>query len=150
MRSEAKLCLFGHVGQDPRTPSEKNPDFITFSLAVTQSWKTEAGEKQEHTDWYEVTTSQKGLSSLVSNYVKKGDPLYVEGTPKYGIYTSKDGEVKHKVSVNLMKIVLLGQAKTDEEQAQGATQGASQQRIQSNGELGSGSMKNALDDEIPF
>lgn len=82
MRSEAKLCLFGYVGQDPKKPSEKYPDFISFSLAVTQKRKTEDGEPQEHTDWYEVTTSQKGLSGLVNDYVKKGEALYVEGSPK--------------------------------------------------------------------
>jgi single-strand DNA-binding protein len=147
MRSEAKLCLFGHVGQDPKKPSEKNPDFITFSLAVTTSWKDKEGEKQEHTDWYEVVTSQKGLSGLVSSYVKKGEPLYIEGTPKYGVYTSKDGEVKPKVNVNLTKIVLLGQGKSDDERVQNTAQAAPQQ---SRVTAGSGSMKDSLDDEIPF
>lgn len=150
MRCEAKISIFGHVGQDPKKPSDKYPDFITFSLAVTQSWKTESGEKQEHTDWYEVTTSQKGLSGIVSSYVKKGDPVYVEGAPKYGIYTSKDGEVKPKVNINLTKIVLLGQAKTDEENVQSTAQGVSQQRTHSNVTAGIGSMKDSLDDEIPF
>ena len=36
MRGDAKISLFGHVGQDPKKPSEKYPDFITFGLAVTQ------------------------------------------------------------------------------------------------------------------
>ena len=147
MRSEAKLCLFGHVGQDPKKPSEKNPDFITFSLAVTTSWKDQAGEKQEHTDWYEILTSQKGLSGIISSYVRKGEPLYVEGTPKFGVYTSKDGEVKPKINVNLTKIVLLGQGKSDEERVQNTAQAAPQQKQVT---AGSGSMKDSLDDEIPF
>jgi single-strand DNA-binding protein len=159
MRSEAKLCLFGYVGQDPKNPSEKNPDFITFSFAVTTSWKDKEGEKQEYTDWYEIVTSQKGLSGIVSNYVKKGEPLYLEGTPKYGVYTSKDGEVKPKINVNLTKIVLLDQGKSDEGNGQNiapqsthvnssvSSKGTTQQtRIMA----GSGSMKDSLDDEIPF
>lgn len=146
MRSEAKISLFGHVGQDPRKPSEKNPDFITFSFAVTQNWKNESGEKQEHTDWYEVITSQKGLSGLVNDYVKKGDPLYVEGTPKYGIYTTKEGEVRHKVTVTLSKIVLLGRKNDEEETQSNQAQGQGQ----SPSRAGSGSIKDSLDDEIPF
>ena len=140
MRSEAKISLFGHVGQDPKKPSQKHPDFITFSFAVTISWKNDSGEKQEQTDWYEVVTSQKGLSGLVESYVKKGEPLYIEGTPKYGVYTTKDGETRPKVTVNLNKIVLLGR-KNDGEEAPST---------QEQPKAGSGSMKDSLDDEIPF
>lgn len=141
MRGDAKISLFGHVGQDPKKPSEKHPDFITFGLAVTQHWKDHSGEKQEHTDWYEVITSQKGLGDLVNNYVKKGDPLYVEGTPKYEVYTNNEGEAKIRVSVNLTKINLLGQRKNDEENIDGSYQPSKSQ---------SNSMKNLDDDNIPF
>lgn len=142
MRGKAKICLFGYVGNDPKKPSDKNPDFVTFPLAVTTRWKDDAGTEQEHTDWYEVITSQKGLSGVVSSYVKKGDPLYIEGTPKYGTYTSKDGEVKTSVTVNLREIELLG-SKDDANSTTSVTQ-------QSKSRAGSGSMKDSLDDPIPF
>lgn len=92
-------------------------------------------------DWYEAITSQKGLSGLVSDYVKKGDPLYVEGIPKYEIYTNNDGEAKVRVSVNLTKINLLGQRKIDEENTASVPQASRSQ---------SSLTRDLIDDEIPF
>ena len=117
MPNYAKITLIGHVGQDPRTPSANHHDFITFSFAVTEKWKDKnSGERLSRTDWYECITSQTNLAGVVRNYVKKGNPLYIEGTPKYGTYQAKDGQIKVKIEVNISKLVLLGD-KQDSSQA---------------------------------
>lgn len=109
MPGYAKITLLGHVGQDPRVPSQTNPDFVTFSLAVTEKWKDRAsGDRVERTDWYECMTSQTQLATVVKNYVKKGNPLYIEGTPKYSTYTAKDGTTKIKIDINISKLIMLG------------------------------------------
>lgn len=122
MPNLAKLILMGHVGQDPRTPSQNIPEFITFSFAVTEKWKDKTtGERKEKTDWYECLTSQTSLSSVVKNYVKKGTALYIEGTPKYGTYQTKDGQTRVKVEVNISKLVLLGNKQDDQQTTQPAS-----------------------------
>ena len=119
MPNYAKLTLMGHVGQDPRTPSDRNPEFITFSFAVTEKWKDRnTGERKEKTDWYECLTSQTSLSSVVKNYVKKGNPLYIEGTPKYSTYQTKDGQTRVKVEVNINRLVLLGDKQDNQQTTQ--------------------------------
>ena len=72
MPAKNKINLIGHVGRDPSTPSNKNPDFVTFPLAVTKTWKDKnTGEKQSRTEWFEIITSQKWISSIIQKYVRK-------------------------------------------------------------------------------
>lgn len=109
MSNYIKLTIIGHVGRDPKAPSERNPDFVTFPIAVTETWKDKnSGERVSRTDWYECVTSQTSLANIAKNYVKKGNALYIEGSPKLGTYKTKEGEVKAKVEVNISKIILLG------------------------------------------
>lgn len=155
MPNLAKIILIGHVGQDPRSPSENHRDFITFSFAVTEKWKDKTtGERLSRTDWYECITSQTSLAGVVRNYVKKGNSLYIEGTPKYGIYKSKDGEPRVKIEVNISKLVLLGDKQdtsgTTAEQDNSANINGKyplQQKIMAASDTDD---PFALDDEIPF
>lgn len=155
MPNYAKITLLGHVGQDPRAPSENHRDFITFSFAVTEKWKDKStGERKERTDWYECITSQTNLAAVVRNYVKKGNPLYIEGTPKYGTYKSKDGETKVKIEVNINKLVLLGDKQdsppTNEEQDNSTKMNGKYPLQQKTIAASSTDDPFALDDEIPF
>lgn len=157
MPNYAKITLIGHVGQDPRTPSQNNHDFITFSFAVTEKWKDKnSGERLSRTDWYECITSQSGLANVVRNYVKKGNALYIEGTPKYGTYKTKDGETKVKIEVNISKLVLLGD-KQESPQANGGYDNPTNMNgryplSREEGLIPSGKHPHEieLDDEIPF
>ncbi|MDA0843847.1 MAG: single-stranded DNA-binding protein [Bacteroidetes bacterium] len=142
MPSLSKIILIGHVGQDPRTPSQANPEFITFSLAVTDKWKDKSsGERKEHTEWYECITSKSTISSVVKNYVKKGDALYIEGTPKFSTYQTKSGETKVKISVDITLLKMIN----SKEQS-----GSSSVQVQSNDVKQSSDLNDYLDDELPF
>ncbi len=155
MPNYAKITLIGHVGQDPRAPSENHRDFITFSFAVTEKWKDKTtGERKERTDWYECITSQTSLAGVVRNYVKKGNALYLEGTPKYGTYKSKDGETKVKIEVTISTLKLLGDKQdspqTTTEQANLANMNGKHPLQQTVIAASNTDDPFALDDEIPF
>lgn len=116
MPNLAKITIMGHIGQDPRSPMQDKPEFVTFSLAVTDKWKDKnTGERQSRTDWYECITSKPALSSVIKNYVRQGGAVYIEGKPKFSTYTAKNGEVKVKVEVNIDSLVLLGENKQQQE-----------------------------------
>lgn len=151
MPNYARITLIGHVGQDPRSPSENHRDFITFSFAVTDKWKDKnTGERMSRTDWYECITSQSALAAVVRSYVKKGSTLYIEGAPKYGTYKSKDGETKVKIEVNISKLILLGD-KQDTNEQDDSTSTSGKYSLQQKVVAASGTDDPfALDDEIPF
>jgi single-strand DNA-binding protein len=107
MRSSAEISLFGHVGQDPKVPLENNPDFVTFSLAVTEKWKDKSGEEQNSTQWYSCVTSQPWLAHLIKSYVKTGVAVWVRGTPKFKTYVDREGNTKFTTEVIVNQINIL-------------------------------------------
>lgn len=116
MPNLAKITVMGHIGQDPRTPMQDKPEFVTFSLAVTDKWKDKnTGERQTRTDWYDCITSKTALANVIKNYVKQGAAVYVEGKPKFSTYTAKNGDVKVKVEINIDNLVLLGGDKQEQQ-----------------------------------
>jgi single-strand DNA-binding protein len=80
MRGVNKVILVGTVGKDPETKYMPNGNAVSnLSLATSEQWKDKnTGEKQEKTEWHRVTFYQK-LAEIVSEYVKKGSKIYIEG-----------------------------------------------------------------------
>lgn len=68
----SKIYLMGHVGNIQIKPTRSGNTLTTFSIAVS---KKQNGEKR--TDWYNVATSL----SWVSKSLKKGDLVFIVGTP---------------------------------------------------------------------
>lgn len=75
-----KVTLVGHAGQDADvryTPSGKA--VVQLSLATGREWKDrETGQKKTSTEWHRVVFFEP-LSNIVSEHVKKGQQLYIEG-----------------------------------------------------------------------
>src|ERR1043165_6975437 len=146
-----KIALIGHVGRDPETPSSKNPDFVKFSFGVTKTWKNDAGEKQSRTEWYEIMTSQKGKSSTIQKYIRKGDLLYIEGEPSCNAYISKKegevGEAKANIKVEITNLVMLGSKQDKEQQPVQQHETVGTQKYASTTPP---AKRHDLDDDIPF
>ena len=107
MASLNKVILIGNTGKDPEIRYMPNGKPVaSFSIATSESWKDKAtGEKKESTEWHNCTAFDK-LAEIIGQYVKKGQPLYVEGRIKTEKYT-KDGVEKYstKILVNEMKML---------------------------------------------
>jgi single-strand DNA-binding protein len=108
MASLNKVILIGNTGKDPEIRYMPNGKPVaSFSIATSESWKDKAtGEKKEVTEWHNCTAFDK-LAEIIGQYVKKGQPLYVEGRIKTEKYTGKDGAEKYstKIVVNEMKML---------------------------------------------
>jgi single-strand DNA-binding protein len=87
-----KIVVVGNVGNDPEMRYTPNGVAVTsFSLANNETWKNQAGEKQEKTTWFRVTF-WRGSAESVAQWVKKGDRLLVEGKVEAHAYINKAGE----------------------------------------------------------
>lgn len=94
MASVNKVILIGNVGRDPESRYLANGDqVVNFSLATTDMWKDKNGNKQEKTEWHNVTAFRK-LAEIASNYIRKGGSVYVEGRIESNKYTDKQGVEK--------------------------------------------------------
>lgn len=110
MASVNKVILVGNCGRDPEVrylPSGKAT--CNISVATSSKRKDKNGEYIEETQWHRVTFFDK-LAEIAGQYVKKGSPVYVEGSIKYGKYTDKDGVEKSTVDIVASSLQMLGKA----------------------------------------
>ena len=98
-RSLNKVMLIGNLGADPEVRSTSNGSRVaTMSLATSRQWTTQAGEKQEKTEWHRCVVWNargSGLADVVEKYLKKGDRVYVEGRIEYRTWQDREGQTRY-------------------------------------------------------
>ena len=109
MASVNKVILVGNCGRDPEIRYLPSGQAVAnISIATTSRRKDKnTGENIETTEWHRVTFFDK-LAEIVGEYVKKGNPLYVEGRLKYGKFTNKDGHEQNTCDIVATEMQLLG------------------------------------------
>lgn len=146
MASLNKVILIGNTGKDPEIRYMPNGKPVaSFSIATSESWKDKAtGEKKESTEWHNCTAFDK-LAEIIGQYVKKGQPLYVEGRIKTEKYT-KDGVEKYSTKILVNEMKMLGGGKGEGGAKPAPQQGGNQAGTPSQGHAAASS----FDEEIPF
>lgn len=116
MGSLNKVSLLGNIGKDPETRYTAEGEAVcNFSIATSESWKNKAGEKQEKTEWHRLSFWGK-LGEVAQEYLRKGNPVYVEGSIRSREYTDKEGIKRFAYEIRGDKLVLLG-SKSDREES---------------------------------
>lgn len=109
MASLNKVILLGNVGKDPETRYMPSGEALcTFSMATTEVWKDKQGQKQERTDWHRVEFFGR-QAEVAAEYLKKGNPVYIEGRVQYDQWDDKQtGEKKYSTKIKGDRLQLLG------------------------------------------
>jgi single-strand DNA-binding protein len=109
MASFNKVILLGNLTRDPElryTP--KGTAVARLGLAVNRSYKTDSGESKEEVTFIDVDAWGK-QAELISQYLRKGNPLFVEGRLKLDQWEDKQtGQKKSKLGVVLEGFQFLG------------------------------------------
>ena len=108
MASVNKVILVGNLGADPEMRYMPNGDAVaTLRLATTDQWKDKAtGEKKEATEWHRVVLWRR-LGEIAGQYLKKGAPIYIEGSLKTRKWQDKDGQDRYPTEIvgDVMKML---------------------------------------------
>ena len=109
MASVNKVSLVGTCGRDPEVRYLPSGQAVaTVTLATSSRRKDKAtGESIEDTQWHRITFFDR-LAEIAGEYVKKGNPIYVEGRLKYGKFTNKDGVEQNTCDIIATEMQLLG------------------------------------------
>lgn len=102
-----KVILLGRLGRDPEVRYMPNGEAVAnFSIATSEQWKDRNGERQERTEWHNITMYRK-LAEIAGQYLKKGSQVYVEGRIQSRKYMGKDGveRTAYDIIANEMKMV---------------------------------------------
>ena len=108
MGSVNKVILVGNLGRDAElryTPG--GAAVAKFSLATTETWNDKSGQKQERTEWHNIDIWGKQAETL-TEYLRKGKQVYVEGRLQTDEYTDKEGIKRKSTKIRGDRIVLLG------------------------------------------
>lgn len=101
-----KVILVGNVGKDPEVKYLDNGTaFARFTLATNETYKDKEGNKQTKTEWHNIVL-WRGLAEVAEKYVKKGNPLYIEGKITNRSY-EQDGVTKFFTEIvgNVMQML---------------------------------------------
>ncbi len=107
------VTLVGNLVADPEKKeiSEGNP-VCKFRLAVNRKFTTKSGEKKADALYIDCEMWGK-RAEVVDKYLKKGDPMLVNGFLKQDTWESKDGEYRSKILVSVQDFEFIG-SKGDE------------------------------------
>ncbi|HEY7181336.1 MAG TPA: single-stranded DNA-binding protein [Blastocatellia bacterium] len=103
-----KITIVGYLGRDPElryTP--QGTALCKMSIATTERRKNAAGETEEHTTWFRVTTWGR-QAELANEYLAKGRQVYVEGRLRLEEYTDREGQKRYSAEVSATEIQFLG------------------------------------------
>ena len=111
-----KAILLGNLGKDPEIRRlDDGRAVANFSIATSESYKNNAGEKVTNTEWHNIVLWSP-LAEIAENYLKKGSQVYIEGKISNRSYEDKEGVKKYISEVVGRDITLLGRAPESQQQ----------------------------------
>lgn len=100
--------LIGRLGKDPEIrTSEKGRQRATFTIATTDNYKNQKGEKVEDTQWHNIVIWGK-LADVAGKYLKKGNEVAIQGKLIHRAYESTGGEKRYITEISVNDMVMLG------------------------------------------
>ncbi|MBL9176213.1 MAG: single-stranded DNA-binding protein [Verrucomicrobiales bacterium] len=109
MASYNKVILLGNLTRDPElryTP--KGTASARLGLAVNRSYKTDTGETREEVTFVDIDAWGK-QAELIAQYLRKGNPLFVEGRLKLDQWDDKtSGQKRSAIRVVMENFQFVG------------------------------------------
>ena len=113
-----KAILIGRLGRDPEVRQMPNGEAVcNFSIATSETWKDQSGQKQERTEWHAITLYRR-MAEVAGQYLKKGSLVYIEGRIQSRKYTDKNGVERTAYEIIGNEMKMLGGGNDSGQQAQ--------------------------------
>jgi single-strand DNA-binding protein len=100
--------IIGNLGRDPEmryTPSGR--PVTSFSVVTTRTWTSGEGERHEESEWFNVV-AWGNLAEICSQYLNKGQQVYVEGRLQTRGWEDEDGKKHYRTEVVASEMIVLG------------------------------------------
>lgn len=145
MASVNKVIIVGALGRDPEVRYAPSGDAIcNISVATSDTWKDkQTGDKKEATEWHRIVFFGK-LAEIAGQYLKKGRPVYIEGSLKTRKWQDQSGQDRYTTEIRASEMQMLGGREEGQQEAPSQRQKQKQDGHQQQ----SGGFPE--DDDIPF
>ena len=98
-----KVIIVGNLGKDPEVRNFPNGGKVcNFSVATSETWRDRnSGEKQDRTQWHNVSILSEPLVNIAESYLKKGSKVYLEGQLETRKWQDNNGADRYSTEVVL-------------------------------------------------
>jgi len=102
-----KTTLIGNLGNDPEIRDANGTPVCSFSVATTERWKDQQGNKQEKTEWHRIV-AWGSLAEICAQYLGKGSKVYIEGKNKTRKWTDRNNVERYITEIHAKEMEMLG------------------------------------------
>lgn len=116
MASLNKVMLIGNLGRDPEVRyTQSGTAVANFTMATTERWNDQQGERQEKTEWHRIVVWGK-QAEIAGEYLRKGRSVFVEGGLQTREWTDREGNKKYTTEIRAQRFQMLGGRGGDDRQ----------------------------------
>ena len=109
MASLNNVQLIGRLGAAPELRyTTTNKAVASLSVATSEQWTDQAGQKQERTEWHKVVVWDKQAENC-ERYLQKGQQVFVEGKITTRKWQDKDGQDRYTTEIVARNVIFLSQ-----------------------------------------
>lgn len=139
MASVNKVIIVGNLGKDPELRyTQSGVAFCGLSVATTDQWTDQGGQRQEKTEWHRIAVWKKQAENC-AKYLRKGSSAYIEGRLQTRSW-EESGQKRYSTDIVAEVVKFLGTP----------TNGRNDpQPMQSHSQTAFGNHSSSLDD-VPF
>ena len=153
MASYNKVILMGNLTRDPEVRSTSSGQTVTaLGIASNRTYTVggPGGEKREEVTFIDVDFWGK-RGEVIAQYLKKGDPIFIEGRLSFRQWDDKEGNKRSKLSVTGESFEFIGGKRGERGPggAEGAPRAGSERGGFAGGPSGGGEQEAGFD-EVPF
>ena len=147
-----KVIIMGNLGKDPEIRNFPNGGRVcNFSVATSESWRDKnSGEKQERTQWHNISILSDPLVNIAERFLKKGSKVYLEGQLETRKWQDNSGSDRYSTEIVLRPYkgeITLIDNKADSNMSNEPINNDQMDEIQENS---ASPNVDDFDDEIPF
>lgn len=127
-----RVIIIGRMGNDPELRWLPNGDAVAnISLATSETWKDQQGQKQERVEWHRCVAYRK-VAEIIGEYLKKGANIYIEGKLRTREWVDQQGQKKYTTEIIIAEMQMLDARQNNGQPQGGQPQGGYQQPRQQN------------------
>ena len=134
--------VVGNLGKDPEVRfTQSGRAVANFSVATSDSWTGQDGNRQERTEWHNIVVWGK-QAELCGQYLAKGRQVFVQGRIQTRSWEDKTGNTRYTTEIVAQRVQFLGGG--------GGARASQDPQDQGFGDAPSSFQSPPIDDDIPF
>jgi len=139
-----KVVLVGNLVTDPELKEiGDNNSVVRFRMAINRRYTTKSGEKKEDTTYIDCEMWGP-RAGVIAEYVKKADPILVEGHLKQENWENKYGEQRSKILVSIEDFEFLQRRNSEQKES------SEKSTVKTSKKIGSSKSSEKNLEDIPF